>query len=426
MLFKDRIDAGRKLALHVKHLRGRDLVVLGLPRGGVPVAYEVAKELEAPLDVIVIRKLGLPWHPELAMGAVGEGGIRVVNEEVIHHAHVSDHEFRIVEAREKMEVDARANKFRARRIRIPLAGRIALIVDDGIATGSTALAACKVARAMGASRVIFAAPVGAGDTVRKLASVADEVICPQIPRTLNSVGEWYEEFSATTDEEVIEILHRSLVGIEEIEIPVDGVLLKGDLTLPQNAKAIVVFAHGSGSSRHSFRNQGVAIALNKAGLATLLFDLLLESEEGDRTNVFDIEFLAYRLLATTTWLRSKSDLSMLPIAYFGASTGAAAAICAAARSNADIFAIVSRGGRVDLAEKWLDQVTAQTLLIVGDRDDYVVELNRQAQIQLKCENELVLVKGASHLFEEEGALKRVSELARDWFLANIPQNSKTN
>jgi len=420
MLFRDRIDAGRKLALHVKHLRDADLVVLGLPRGGVPVAYEVAKELGAPLDVIVIRKLGLPWHPELAMGALGEGGVRVVNEEVVRLAHISEHDFGVVEAREKVEVDARASKFRAGRIPIPLAGRIALIVDDGIATGSTALAACKVARAMGASRVIFAAPVGAADTVHTLASVADEVICPEIPRALNSVGEWYEEFSATTDEEVIEILHRSFVGMREVDIPADGVMLKGDLTVPPAAQAIVVFAHGSGSSRHSSRNQGVARALNKSGLATLLFDLLLEREECDRSNVFDIEFLANRLLATTTWIHSKNELSQFPIAYFGASTGAAAAICAAARSHTDIFAIVSRGGRVDLAGKWLGQVRAPTLLIVGERDEDVVELNRQSQIQLTCENKLVLVKGASHLFEEDGALERVSELARDWLLAKLP------
>lgn len=420
MLFKDRIDAGRTLAMHVKHLSDANLVVLGLPRGGVPVAYEVAKELGAPLDVIVVRKLGLPWHPELAMGAIGEGGVRVINDEVMRLAHVGEHDFGVIEARERAEVEARAIKFRAGRFPIPLAGRIALIVDDGIATGATALAACKVARAMGASRIIFAAPVGAADTVRKLASVADEVICPEIPHNLNSVGEWYEEFYATTDEEVIEILNRNLVEIEEIEIPIDGVLLKGDLTLPQGAKAIVVFAHGSGSSRHSSRNQEVARALNKAGLATLLFDLLLEGEESDRSNVFDIELLANRLLAATTWIRSKNELSNLPIAYFGASTGAAAAICAAARSNIDIFAIVSRGGRVDLAEKWLGQVSAPTLLIVGDRDDYVVELNKQAQFQLTCENKLALVKGASHLFEEEGALEYVSELARNWFLTKLP------
>lgn len=223
MLFRDRIDAGRKLASHVKHLRGTNLVVLGLPRGGVPVAYEVAKELGAPLDVIVIRKLGLPWHPELAMGALGEGGVRVVNEEVVRLANISDHDFGVVEAREKVEVEARAKKFRAGRTPIPLAGCIALIVDDGIATGSTAIAACKVAHAMGASRVIFAAPVGAADTVRKLATVADEVICPEIPRTLNSVGEWYEDFSAVTDEEVIVILYESSVGIREIDIPAIGI-----------------------------------------------------------------------------------------------------------------------------------------------------------------------------------------------------------
>jgi len=420
MLFRDRVDAGHKLASHVKHLRDKDLVVLGLPRGGVPVAYEVAKELGAPLDVIVIRKLGLPWHAELAMGAIGEGGVRVVNEEVVRLAHISEHDFGVVEAREKVEVDARASKFRAGRIPAPLRGRIALIVDDGIATGSTALAACKVARAMGASRVIFAAPVGAADTVHKLTIVADEVICPEIPRTLNSVGQWYEDFSATTDEEVIEILHRNLAEIEEIEIPIDGVLLRGDLTFPQGAKAIVVFAHGSGSSRHSSRNHEVARALNKASLATLLFDLLLEGKESDRSNIFDIELLANRLLAATTWIRSKNELSNLPIAYFGAGTGAAAAICAAARSNVNIFAIVSRGGRVDLAERWLGQVSAPTLLIVGDRDDYVVELNKQAQIQLACENKLALVKRANHLFEEKGALENVLELARNWFLTKLP------
>lgn len=235
MLFRDRIDAGRKLAWHVKHLRGTNLVVLGLPRGGVPVAYEVAKELGAPLDVIVIRKLGLPWHPELAMGALGEGGVRVVNEEVVRHANISDHDFGVVESREKVEVEARAKKFRAGRTPIHLGRRTALIVDDGIATGSTAIAACKVAHAMGASRVIFAAPVGVAETVHKLASVADEVICPEIPRILNSVGEWYEDFSAVTDEEVIEILHQSWFGIREIDIPANGVILKGDLTVPPGA-----------------------------------------------------------------------------------------------------------------------------------------------------------------------------------------------
>jgi predicted phosphoribosyltransferase/alpha/beta superfamily hydrolase len=424
MLFKDRIDAGRTLAMHVKHLSDANLVVLGLPRGGVPVAYEVAKELGAPLDVIVVRKLGLPWHPELAMGAIGEGGVRVINDEVMRLAHVGEHDFGVIEARERAEVEARAIKFRAGRLAIPLAGRIALIVDDGIATGATALAACKVARAMGASRIIFAAPVGAADTVRKLASVADEVICSEIPHNLNSVGEWYEDFSATSDAEVIEILHHSSGGMKEVDLSLDGVMLKGDLTVPPSAKAIVIFAHGSGSSRKSPRNQAVAKALNEAGLATLLCDLLLEKEAQNRANVFDIEFLASRLLATTDWVHHQRELIALPIAYFGASTGGAAAVCAAAQSHVDIFAIVSRGGRVDLAGKWLSHVSAPTLLIVGDRDKDVAELNKQSQNYLTCENSLVLVKGATHLFEEEGALEQVSELAREWFLTKLPRTNK--
>lgn len=213
MLFRDRIDAGRKLALHVKHLRDRNLMVLGLPRGGVPVAYEVAKELGAPLDVIVVRKLGLPWHPELAMGALGEGGVRVVNEEVVRLAHISEHDFGVVENREKVEVDARASKFRAGRIPIPLAGCIALIVDDGIATGSTAQAACQVARALGAAKVLLAAPVGSVQAVELLRKYADEVICLHTPHAFSAVGEWYQNFSATSDDEVIDILNEATKSI---------------------------------------------------------------------------------------------------------------------------------------------------------------------------------------------------------------------
>lgn len=182
---------------------------------------------------------------------------------------------------------------------------------------------------------------------------------------------------------------------------------------------MVIFAHGSGSSRHSPRNQAVASSLNRVGLATLLFDLLTPEEEVDRSNVFDVELLARRLLEATHWLRRQPGLIDLPVGYFGASTGAAAALWAAADPHAEITAIVSRGGRVDLAGSRLPRVRAATLLIVGGRDDVVIELNRQAQMKLHCENQLVIVPGATHLFEEPGALERVSELASDWFLSHL-------
>jgi putative phosphoribosyl transferase len=177
----------------------------------------------------------------------------------------------------------------------------------------------------------------------------------------------------------------------------------------------VVFVHGSGSSRHSPRNQFVASVLREHGLGTLLFDLLTPAEEADRANVFDIGLLAERLIRATAWLREQPQTRLSPIGWFGASTGAGAALRAAAEPEADVAAIVSRGGRPDLAGPFLDAVRAPTLLLVGGRDPEVLDLNRQAQARLRCRNELVVVPGATHLFDESGTLAAVAEQASDWF-----------
>ncbi len=201
----------------------------------------------------------------------------------------------------------------------------------------------------------------------------------------------------------------------EVEISADGVLLLGTLDVPAGARGIVVFAHGSGSSRLSPRNKQVAEYLNARGLGTLLFDLLTPEESDDRRNVFDIDLLGRRLVAATEWVGSREDLASLGIGYFGASTGAAAALVAAAGLGSRVAAVVSRGGRPDLAIPVLDRVTAPTLLIVGGADHPVIGMNEEAQRHLRCENELVIVPGATHLFEEPGAIEKVSELAADWF-----------
>ena len=201
----------------------------------------------------------------------------------------------------------------------------------------------------------------------------------------------------------------------EIEIDAGGVAIAGTLSAPGSTDGVVLFAHGSGSSRHSPRNRFVAKKLNDAGLATLLFDLLASSEEADRRNVFDIELLAERLKIATKWTRADDRTAQLPVGYFGASTGAAAALVAAADLGDEIAAVVSRGGRPDLAIPVLDRVTAPTLLIVGGNDVPVVGMNEKAQRHLRCENSLEIVPGATHLFEEAGALEKVAELAADWF-----------
>jgi dienelactone hydrolase len=204
-----------------------------------------------------------------------------------------------------------------------------------------------------------------------------------------------------------------------VRVPAGSVTLDGNLTLPEGSRAVVLFAHGSGSSRHSPRNRYVARVLNEAKLATLLIDLLTLHEEviDARTTQlrFDIDLLAERLVDATDWLSQFPDTKHLRIGYFGASTGAAAALAAAAVRPDAVQAIVSRGGRPDLAGAALVQVRAPTLLIVGGEDVQVIELNRAALVQLRCEKKLVIVKGATHLFEERGALDEVARLARDWF-----------
>ena len=208
-----------------------------------------------------------------------------------------------------------------------------------------------------------------------------------------------------------------------VQVSAGSVTLKGNLTLPEESRAIVLFAHGSGSSRHSPRNRYVARVLNEAKLATLLIDLLTLHEEvvDARTAQlrFDIDLLAERLVDATDWLTQFPDTKRLRIGYCGASTGAAAALAAAAVRPDAVRAIVSRGGRPDLAGAALTSVQAPTLLIVGEHDDQVVQLNRQALTQLRCEKRLVIVPGATHLFEEPGALDEVARLARDWFQRHL-------
>ena len=210
--FTDRADAGRRLAAELGFLRDSGAVVLGLPRGGVPVAFEVAAELGAPLDVIVVRKLGLPAQPELAMGAIGEGGVRILNEAVLRRAQVTAADLAAAEERERPELDRQARQFRAGRPRVDVTGRTAVLIDDGIATGSTARAACLVARAQGAARVIMAAPVGPPGSAAALRTSCDEVRCLQTPASFSSVGEWYEDFAPVPDAAVTALLRPAPSG----------------------------------------------------------------------------------------------------------------------------------------------------------------------------------------------------------------------
>jgi putative phosphoribosyl transferase len=435
MRFRDRADAGRQLAWRLQQYRTEAPVVVGLPRGGVPVAAEVARALEAPLDVLVVRKLGCPWQPELALGALGEDGAMVLNQPLIAGIGLAPQQLAAVVAAERGELERRLARYRGNRPPVPVAGRTVIVVDDGLATGASARAAARVLRRRGAQRIVLAVPVAPPDTVKALGDVADEVVALETPRAFLAIGQCYDDFTQTSDQEVTRLLAATSAlapvpaatpdddPARDCVIDLGPVQLAGELTTPSSPIGIVVFAHGSGSSRHSPRNRLVAHALNHSRLATLLLDLLTPAEEGDRGNVFDIELLAGRLVGATRWLQAQPEARGLPVGFFGASTGAAAALWATADLGDQIRAVVSRGGRPDLAAPRLGEVRAPTLLIVGGRDQQVLELNRQAQAQLRGLTILQVIPGAGHLFEEPGALDRVAALAAAWFRHHLSHTS---
>jgi len=206
--FLDRVDAGKRLGEVLSTREFESTIVVGLPRGGVPVAFEVARRIGAPLDVIVVRKLGVPAHPEVAMGAISEGGIRVIDHVVVASANVTTAAFAKVEQRERTEFERRIELFRKEHRRISLVGKTVIVVDDGIATGSTARAACQVAAAGGAIHVVLAVPVAPHSAVIGLADVTDEIVCLATPEPFSAVGKWYADFAQTSDEEVVDLLRR--------------------------------------------------------------------------------------------------------------------------------------------------------------------------------------------------------------------------
>ncbi len=382
--FRNRAEAGRLLAESLREYAGRDdVLVLALPRGGVPVGLEVARELQAPLDVFLVRKLGLPGQEELAMGAIASGGARVLNEELVSSLGLDQQLIDSVAEREHAELERRERAYRGDRPPPDVRGKIVILVDDGLATGSSMRAAVAALRAQDPGRIVVAVPAAPRQTCDELRRQVDALVVLKTPQPFYAVGFWYEDFSEVSDEDVRRLL-----------APTRG---------------IVVFAHGSGSSGQSPRSRAVADVLEQAGLETVLFDLLRPGEEDRR---FDIPLLAERLLEATRQAESRA----LPIGLFGASTGAAAALVVAAELPEVVSAVVSRGGRPDLAREALARVRCPTLLIVGGADGPVLELNRQAMAAMHAPVELEIVPGATHLFEEPGALERVAELARDWFV----------
>jgi putative phosphoribosyl transferase len=430
MIFDNRADAGRQLSKRLQSFGDReDVVVLGIPRGGVVVAFEIASALHIKLDIYLSRKLGVPGHEELAFGAVAAGDGRYLDRDVIDTARVTPQQIEHVTAKVRETLTQRAALYRGYRPPLEIAGRTVILVDDGIATGASVYAAVAALRQMKPAKLVLAVPVAPPPTCAWLKTVVDEFVCLYQPDNFYAVGQFYKDFSQVTDDEVIGLLRRASPVSAAHDAPreyrADVARFEGTLNIPASPIGLVIFAHGSGSSRFSPRNLHVAKILESKGIATLLFDLLTPDEEAEDRDTsayrFDIDLLSQRLSDAVRWALQEPHIRDLPLGLFGASTGAAAALVTAAQFPELVGSVVSRGGRPDLAGDFLGQVRASVLLIVGSKDDVVLGLNREALTRLHCEHKQVrIVPGATHLFEEPGALDEVARAAADWFEHYLP------
>ncbi|MEO7454678.1 MAG: phosphoribosyltransferase family protein [Gemmatimonadaceae bacterium] len=466
VVFRDRWRAGAALAALLRpYATEPDVVVLGLARGGVVVAREVADALGAPMDVFVARKVGVPGIEEVALCAIAEGTEQVLADKVAWYIGVPASVMRRLSAQERVEIERRVRLYRNGRS-LTLHGRTVIVVDDGLATGATMCAAVEAIRLQKPARIVVAVPVATAQGASEVRPYVDAVVIAQEMRAQQTVSSMYARFEQVTDAEVLallarppELVPRAIVrdvsaritegraygagndGRAErpLSIPVDGGTLLADLGMPSPVRSkgvldvvddcagLVVLVHGGGSSRHSYRNRYIAGRLRLSGYATVRLDLMTADEQErdaeDASLRFDAWRGAARLVAACEWLQRSGFAGARAPFLMGASTGAAAALCAAAILRHRVSGVISRGGRVDLASSVLQYVKAPVLMLVGDRDAMTFARNKAAQRQLTSAARLVRVKRAGHTFEEPGALGAVAEHAVDWLRTLEPHET---
>ena len=419
MRFEDRYHAAILLADKLKNCGVVHPLVLAIPRGAMQMAEIIASQaqgLDGDLDVILVHKFASREHPEFALGSVTEDGDIYFNEDAKAAGRLMgmDESDLFDAAHEEIEkLQAKRRLYTPHRASLGMKDRTVIIVDDGIATGATMSAAVKTAFAKGAHHVIAAAPLASRLAIANIQQLGAEVCSYTIAEGYFTVSQYYDDFSQVSDALVADTLARHEL---EVIIRDHGVSLHGFLNIPPYCQGLVVFVHGGGSGKESPRNQFVANILQRAGIGTLLVDLLSRDDQTRSDKEIDIAFLSKRVDTVVRWLLKNPKTSHLPIGLFGASSGAASALRASIELEDDVKAIVLRGGRPDLAWESLSQVTAPTLIIVGGDDEPVLAINHEAFSQLNCECEFVEIPGATHLFDEPGALAEVAKRTREWFL----------
>ena len=421
MIFNDRIDAGQQLARAVEARGFEKPVVLGIPRGGVPVAAEVARAVDGQLAVVVARKLGAPGNPELAIGATTETGVAYINQAVAIAVGADKDYIEAERQRQVREAHHREEMFNSHR-RPPVQGRIVIIVDDGIATGATAIAAVRSIKADGAAHVVLAVPVGAPHTLEVMRREADEVICLYEPKDFWAVGQFYYNFQPVEDDDVLKTLREfekvpdAVDPAREVTITRPGVRLAAVLRTPagDGPFPLVIFVHGLGSSKESPRNVVIATHLVDAGIATLLFDLSGHGESSDDPAGGLAAYVA-DLEASFQWAEGQAEVQKDLIGVAGSSMGATVAAAADIDGRVRPRTMVLRAPPLQAQD--FRRINVPSLVLIGSHDP----LRRSVESGVEgCPTlTLSVVEGASHLFEEPGTLHVALDRTVEWFTSRF-------
>ncbi|WP_141923463.1 phosphoribosyltransferase family protein [Haloactinospora alba] len=423
--FTDRSEAGSRLAERVRDYAVTDPIVLALPRGGVPVGAELARALGAPLDVLMVRKLGLPGHSEMGVGAVTEDGQVCFDDNALARLHVSRDQLRATVEAERAELGRRLEAYRGHSPAPRIAGRDVLVVDDGIATGGTARAALRMVRRQQPARVVAAIPVGAQSAVESLRPEADHVVVLTAPENFRAVGEWYRDFGQLSDDDVTRTL-TELRGLapatgsdaRTVHVPVGTAELEGELTMPPDVRGGVVVALGRGEDGP--RRQAFTAAMRDSGYATLIVDPSHPREGAEsETGGEEPAERGRKLGRAAAWLRETAEVSPQRIGVFGSGPGAPAALVAAAAHPDEIAAVVVHGGRIDAAEGSLARVRAPVLVLVEGEDSFVRELAEWVVSRLGAPCELRTVAGAEQLLATTREWRAVADSAAEWFTSRM-------
>jgi putative phosphoribosyl transferase len=426
--FTDRSEAGRRLAERVRPHAVNDPLVLALPRGGVPVGAELAERLAADFDVLLVRKIGLPGHPETGVGAIAEDGHVFYDDRALARMRVPRQALSDTVASERDELDRRKRAYRGGRPDPRIAGRDCVVVDDGVATGGTARAALRMVRQAGPARLVLAVPVAAPEALESLREEADALVVLTAPDNFRAVGEWYRDFGQLSDDEVISVLsererlHRRPDVARAVRIRAGQVYLDGDLTMPAALRGVVVMAFGEGQSDPRWR--ATASAMQRAGYATLLLDLLTPDEQGTdgiAGGATDPQGLGERLSAAVNWLRRATDAASEPLGVLGSGAAAPAALLTAAERPQDVASVVVHGGRIDQAEPGLAGVRAPTLVLLESTDSFVRELGEWTRSRLGGPSELKVVSGAERLLRGDLGWRQVAVETLGWFDRTLSQ-----